>query len=911
MDFGILGPVRALRSGEPISLPPKARAVLGALLLHPGAIVSKHRLMMCVWDEPPASAMANLQSYVSLLRKEDIEVETHERGYRLPLDSARLDLLAFTDSVRRARQSSGDDPAEAIRLFGHAFGLWRGRPAEDVALGAAVVPRVSELEEQAAAARLDWIDLRLRAGHHSDLVGELKTLVEAAPLSERLWLQLMRALNGAGRRAEALETYRRARAALVDELGVEPGPELRRLHAALLDSSLDEPQKRKGPCLLPPDIAGFVGRRREAGLITEALRTTGGAPQIVVVSGPPGVGKSTLAVRVAHDLRARFPDGQLFVRLDGASAAPRDPAALLAELLRPLGVDGAALPPTADERAALYRARLADRAVLVVLDDAGSEAQVQALLPGTARSAVVVTSRGPLPLLAGATPVPLDVLPPADAYALFAQVAGAARVAADAVAAEAIVRACGRLPLALRIAGARLTTRPAWPAAELARRLTGAHLDELRWGRLSIRSPFSMSYAALSEEARRAFRAFGHLGVDGLAAWSIAALLGEPERAVDFAMEELTAAGLVTAGEWDAAGQTRYRMHSLLLRYAAEVAAYPQAAVRRLVTAAVQRIGAADRTWILAEREILAAAVTTAAERGLSAEAAALAAATAPHLVVYGLHDDARLALDAVIDARPDDMTARLHRAEAEVDRRRTTVAEREFRVLLDHFDGRDHVKAGRALAGLATCQFQRGDLESARTEAERAVGLLAGHLEPRLVAWTVLAAAEVYLARYDEGVTTCRTALQAAGEEHPLRRAWILRLLGISHFDTGHPERAIACYRESLAISRAIGWPKGERMALRRLGEATAALGHDDQALRMLAECAEMFARSGDVQGEALTSYVLGQIHHRQGDPELALRHFTACHDRLGPDVDPVWRAKTARRIEALRNGGGPQEMP
>ncbi len=229
---------------------------------------------------------------------------------------------------------------------------------------------------------------------------------------------------------------------------------------------------------------------------------------------------------VSHELRARFPDGQLFARLDGASAAPREPAALLAELLRALGVDGAALPPTAEERAALYRARLADRAVLVVLDDAGEETQVQALLPGTARSAVMVTSRGPLPLLAGATAIPLDVLPPADAYALFAQVAGPARVEGDAAAADTIVAACGRLPLALRIAGARLATRPAWPPAELARRLTEAHLDELRWGRLSIRSPFSMSYAALSEEARRAFTAFGHLGVDGLAAWSVAAAAG-------------------------------------------------------------------------------------------------------------------------------------------------------------------------------------------------------------------------------------------------------------------------------------------------------------------------------------------------------------------------------------------------
>ncbi len=206
--------------------------------------------------------MANLQNYVSLLRKEDIAVETHERGYRLPPEAGRLDLLAFDEAVRRARQSTEDDPAEAIKLFGQAFSMWRGRPAEDVPLGAAVVPRVSQLEEQATAARLDWIDLRLRAGHHGDLVGEIKTLVEAAPLSERLWLQLMRALDGAGRRAEALETYRRARAALVDELGVEPGPELRELHAALLDSAPDVPRRGGRACCrrTSPGSSAAAGR---------------------------------------------------------------------------------------------------------------------------------------------------------------------------------------------------------------------------------------------------------------------------------------------------------------------------------------------------------------------------------------------------------------------------------------------------------------------------------------------------------------------------------------------------------------------------------------------------------------------------------------------------------------------------
>ncbi|MFC5816955.1 AfsR/SARP family transcriptional regulator [Nonomuraea harbinensis] len=926
-------------------LPPKPRAVLTTLLLHPNTVVSKDRLVMSVWDDPPRSAWANLQSYVSLLRRAAIEVETHDQGYRLPLTPARLDLLAFGDAVRQARrQVALGNVDDALPLFEQAFLLWRGRPAEGAALGAALTPRISELEEQATSARLDWIDLRLRSDRHAELVGEVTALVEAAPLSERLWHRLMLALHRAGRRAEALEAYRRARSVLVSELGVEPGQELRDLHAALLD---DAPAQRPpapgrvvpGPasvCLLPPDVADFVGRDREARAMVEALRGTGtrsAAPLIVVVSGPPGVGKSTLAVHVSHRMREHYPDGQLFVRLDGASPAPRDPADLLAELLRALGVDGVMMPAAVEDRAALYRARIADRAVLVLLDDAGGEAQVQPLLPGTSRSAVVVTSRGPLPMLAGATALTLDVPSPADAREFLAEVVGADRVESAAEAAETIVRACGRLPLALRIAGARLVTRPAWPLAELAHRLTDAstRLDELRSGRLSIRRPFAMSYATLSDEARRAFQAFGHLGVDGVAAWSIGALLGEPARVVDHALEELTAAGLLTADEIDGAAQPRYHMHDLLRCFASELSGAESRsdALGRLAAEALARVTAASwelphavappraqipappsaegRAWLLAERAVLVSAIEATAEAGMVSVAADLAYAFSAFGTVRGFHDDTGHVLDAVIrsarrhgDTRTETHT-RLVRADVEIDRRRSHTVEPEFRALLAHFEAvADHHAGGYALVGLASCQFESGELEQALSNASKALSALrsAGDAHGMLAAWMVVAGVAVLQGRYDDIIRTCRRALEIATDDRSkVHRAGFLRGLGIACYETGRVEEAIGHYQASLDLSRELQWPKGVRATLRRLGEAHAALGRFDRAEGMLRESMEMCARAGDAQGEALTAFALGELCRRRGDERGALEYFTSCRARLG-STDGVWRTRTEHEI-------------
>ncbi|WP_218004690.1 AfsR/SARP family transcriptional regulator [Microtetraspora niveoalba] len=946
----------------------KPRAVLSSFLLHPNAVVSRDRLIASVWDDPPRSALANLQTYVAVLRKAAIEVETQGQGYLLTLDPDRLDLLAFDEAVRQARlESARGDLAEAHRLFARALSLWRGRPAEDVPLAGPVTARIAELEERRESARLDWIDVRLRLGLHDELVAELTPLVETAPLSERLWHRLMVALHRAGRRAEALEAYRRARSVLVAELGVEPGQELRNLHAAILNDAPVEPaapaavldasapnaaERRepawRGICLLPADIADFVGRESETRKVIAALRATAGrtdrgsaAPAIAVVSGPPGVGKSTLAVHVAHQLREEFADGQLFVRLGGASPSPRDPADLLAELLRALGVDAAVMPASMEEQAAMYRARIADRAVLVLLDDAGGEAQVRPLVPGTPRSAVIVTSRGPLPTMPGAVALTLDVPPPADARNLLAGVAGTDRVESDPESAEAILRACGRLPLALRIAGARLVTRPAWPLAEFARRLTDtpARLNELHSGQLDVRTTFAMSYATLSPQARQAFRMFGPITADSVAAWTVAALVGASAHDVDHSLEELAAAGLISGSDIDAAAQPRYRMHDLLRSFASELFAAEEsegcreAALRRVAAEARVRVTDAARelplafapppsgvpartppsaeggAWLSAERSLLIAVVVTAARAGLVTVSADLAHALAPFLILRGFHDDAVYLLGEAIEAaaRAGDASAetrlRLVRADAEVDRRRAHTVAVEFRRLLDRCEGAgDRHSAAYALLGVAATM--EDDLRSALAVATRAADrfITLGDTHGLLTAWTEVAAVQLYLGRYDDAVTTSRRALALADGESVVHSARIWRGMGIACYEMGRVEEAVGHYRMSFDLSRELRWNNGERIALRRLAEAEGALGRFDRAARMLADCREMCARAGDALGEAITAYALGEICRWRGDERAALDHFTACYALLSRLNEPVWSARTREQIARSR---------
>ncbi|MER6578851.1 BTAD domain-containing putative transcriptional regulator, partial [Nonomuraea sp. NPDC001023] len=924
MDFAILGTIRVNGPGGRVHLSRKQRAVLAVLLLHPNATVSRERLISAVWDHPPRSALANIQTYVHQLRRSleggGLRVRTEGSGYVCEVPPGSLDLLVFEDTLRLARRErAAGDLAAAERAYAEAVALWRGAPAEDVPLTGAMAPRLLELEERLAVARSEWIDARL-ALRQDDLVAELRALIAAHPLRERLWEQLVIALHRGGRRDEALEAFREARELLVAELGLEPGPELRRLHAALLagDPDLDRRPGTTGAadqwpaaavplqalCQLPADTADFVGREPEIAELLPLLRARPDrlSPPIAILSGLPGIGKTTLAVHLAHLLRADYPDGQLFVRLGQDARGPRDPGELLDVLLRSLGLDGAMIPASAEERAGLLRQRLADRAVLVVLDDAVDEAQLRHLLPGTPRGAVLVTSRSPLPALEGAVRLPLDLPGERDARLLLERVAGRDRIGAAPDAAEEILRSCGRLPLALRVAGARLAIRPVWPVRELATRLAGHDLDELVVGGLDVRATFEPGYAALPEWARHAFRLLGLAGLDSVAEWTTAALLGLPAREADAVLETLVARGMLTSTEIDAAGQPRYRLHDLLRVYAREraeaeePAGQRRAALTRLALESLRRTRAAARglpiplsppyergqpgpdasagpasgtasgtAWLSAERRTLVLAVTTAAELGQVATAAELAHHLTGYLTMERFLADAERVQHAVIAAATaagDERTAlrsRLLLVNMDIERGRFPAADAACGELLAAFERvGDRHGAAYALISRAADRHGSGRLEEALSDAYAAIELLAAHDDAAglAYAWTWPIWIHIERGEYDQAVKIARARLAETGEEDHGTRGNLLRALGTACYQAGETAEAVACYRESLLTAQALGDRVETSKVLRRLGEALGALGRFEEAAETLAASLRLFVECGVVLGEALCGH-------------------------------------------------------
>jgi DNA-binding SARP family transcriptional activator len=494
LTIRVLGPLEVTAGGRLVPLGgPKPRLLLAALALQPNVVVSTDVLVEVLWpDSAPRSAAANIRTYVHSLRRRFAEIDpdlgerisSRASGYLLTASPDELDHLAFTASAGEAQEALARGEAEsALKVLDRADALWRGEVLEglphDHSWGATVA-RLAELrlsvQEQRLRARIDL-------GRCGEAVAELRGLVTEHPLREELWGQLIVALRAAGRTADAVEAYESAERVLRDELGAEPGARLRELRATLVASEsrpAARPADVAGVCQLPLDLPDFTGRddviREVVTLMRE--RADSGTPAVIVLSGAPGVGKSAVAVRVAHAVREDFPDGQLHVDLAGTSSSPRAPMGVLAELLHALGIPDAGLPRELAERAALLRSRLAGRRMCVVLDDAGSAAQVRPLLPGAGACAVLVTSRLRLPGLAGAKPVDVDLLPEAEGARLLEGIVGAERVAAEPESAAAILRQCGHLPLAIRVAGAKLTHRPGWTLRLLADRLRDEHRRE-------------------------------------------------------------------------------------------------------------------------------------------------------------------------------------------------------------------------------------------------------------------------------------------------------------------------------------------------------------------------------------------------------------------------------------------------
>ena len=655
MRFRLLGPVE-VRAGEDwrgIGAP-KWRSVLAALLIHPGQIVSADTLIGELWrDEPPARAANLVSIYVLRLRRlmDDPDghlLVTRAPGYLLRVAGDDTDALLFEAMVRDGRRAfAAGDPEGAASRLTEALGLWYGRPLADVP----PTPLVEAEAERLGELRLGADELRITAelalGGHDQAVAELRRLLADHPLREGLWLLLMRALDGAGRHAEALEAYGQARDAISGQLGVDPGAELRQLHADLLAKDTAPagavfvpggttprrpprswggcpppdpagPARERptapasGPAQLPADIADFTGRDEQVKRLSDLLSGTGasgdpGAVRIAVVAGAGGLGKTSLAVHAAHRVRRRFPDGQLYVDLLGATAAPLLPGDVLARFLRDLGVDGRDIPVDEDERAARYRTTLARRRMLVVLDNARDAAQVRPLLPGSASCAVLVTTRSRMPDLASTKLVDLNVLDDDEALKLFVKVVGEERAAAEPEATAELLDACAGLPLAIRICAARLVTRSGWTIRAMAGRLTDEHrrLDEMRAGDLAVRASFEVSFTSLPPSTDKqgidpalAFRLLGLWQGPSISAAAAAALFGVPEYSAEDALEVLVDTHLLESVATD-----RYRFHDLLRVYAAERAADDLLAAER--DAAVTRL----LTWYMRTADAAATAV--------------------------------------------------------------------------------------------------------------------------------------------------------------------------------------------------------------------------------------------------------------------------------------------------------------
>jgi DNA-binding SARP family transcriptional activator/tetratricopeptide (TPR) repeat protein len=602
--FRVLGAVEIERDDGLVVVPGRRRerCLLAVLLLEPGRIVAGDRLCELLWEgNPPEQARRILQSHAARLRADlaraadgagDAKLVSAGNGYQLRVDPEAVDAHRFRAILGRAATTT--EPARREELLRDALTLWRGPALHNAADGWLRERICAELEELRLRAIEDSIDAGLALGRHRELIADLSRLTAAHPFRERLVELQMTALYRAARTAEALDLYARTRARLADELGLEPGPTLAALHAAILRGvvpaapappveapvppvATSPPAAAIRPAQLPSSVVAFTGRTAYLRQLDRLLPDGSGQPTggvvISAITGAGGVGKTALAVHWAHRVRDRFPDGQLYVNLHGYSPNPPVRAIdALTQFLLALGVAAPRIPAELGPAASMYRSLLADRRVLVVLDNARGPDQIRALLPGTPGCLVLVTSRDRLSGLVardGAERISLDVLTTPEAHDLLTLVLGPGRVATEPEAAAALAATCANLPLALRIAAANLLDRPGRRIADQVADLrSGDRLSTLEVDgdpEAAVRAVFDVSYAALPPDTRRLFRLFGLLPGPDATVEAAAALFGTSPLRVAPLLDRLTGGHLLTE-------QTpgRFTFHDLLRTYAAE-----------------------------------------------------------------------------------------------------------------------------------------------------------------------------------------------------------------------------------------------------------------------------------------------------------------------------------------------------
>ncbi|MGP3967328.1 BTAD domain-containing putative transcriptional regulator [Streptomyces sp. 6N223] len=879
----VLGPVRAWLGDELLpSGTPQLRAMLAALALRRGRTATAHELVDVLWgEESPEHAVPTLRTYATRLRKmfgpRAGALVSEAGGYALRLGQG--DEIDAHEAERLAaeaeKSAAAGDLTRAYELYGTALDLWDG----DEALAGIPGPGAQLHRERLGELRLTLIEQRLdvglQTGLHSELVSELTGLTTAYPLREGLRELLMLALYRCGRQAEALAVYADARRILIDELGIEPGAALSDLQQKILnaDDSLNHTGQAPSasapppvrPAQLPATVPDFTGRSSFVAELGAELASAGGRVMVVsAVAGIGGVGKTTLAVQVAHAARDQFPDGQLYVDLQGAGPTPTEPEAVLGSFLRSLGTPDSAIPEGVDDRAALYRSLLDGRRILILLDNARDAAQVRHLLPGTADCATLITSRHRMVDLAGAHLVDLDVMSPEEALTLFTKIVGEERVSAEREAAMDVVGACGFLPLAIRIAASRLAARRTWTVATLAQKLGDERhrLDELQAGDQAVKATFELGYSQLRSEQARAFRLLGLTDGPDISLQAAAALLDRSAATTEQLLESLVDASLL-----ESAAPGRYRFHDLVRLFAkacAERDELPpserEAALSRLLdfylatTAAVyalQRPG--DR---------LIDHLQPTAQRGLTFDS--------PTTAVDWLFTEA------------DSLLSCVQQSTHAAGRRRAA----------------DLLLLGGDLAesGVFSLQYERACktlFEAAHTTEDT---LAEGRVR------VALAQAEHMADRLDSSDEHGRRAmLLGVAADDPIARARGANNSGIIALYQNRHEDADAHLTRALQEYRADADRPGEAGALGALSRLNLQLGRTDKAVQLAQEGVTILRRMGSRLRLANGQYTLGIALAEDGQHAAALDEFTAALKNFRSNRQRVWEGLTLFRLAEM----------
>ena len=926
MDFLVLGPLVVRARDEPVRLGPRRRerCLLGLLLLEPGQVVGVDRLVDLLWDgDPPARAEAMLRSHVSRLRGpistlSDVRLRRDGAGYLLEVAPEQVDACRFTALVQTATRVTGPDRRALI--LREALGLWRGDLLADVASDRLRDRVGAELAESRLGAAESLFEAELACGRHDHAVPALTDLVAAHPYRERLLSLLMLALYRSGRQSDALEVYRRAHARLADDLGTAPGPGLRRLHAAVLrrDPGIDPPTTAGGaavlasgvvPAQFPAPPRHFFGREGDLAVLDAA----GAGTAVVTVEGTAGVGKTALVLRWAAAARNQFTDGQLFVNLRGFSAeAPLPPADVLAQLLQALGVAAAEVPADTGAAAAKFRAAVAGRRMLILLDNAAGAEQVRPLLPAGPRCVVVVTSRSrltDLPTTGEVCRITLGPLPPADAIGLLRAFLGIERIGRGPGAATALSRACGYLPLALRIAAANLADDPGRSIASYLREAAATGLAA--WSveddpHAAVRLAFDLSYAKLAPPAARMFRLSSLVPGPTVPVAAAAALTGETVDEARSLVRVLADAHLLEAHQ-----PGRYAMHDLIALHARErlaadePAAHREAALARLFgwylgafhaahallaphrrtvpvvppdppgPAAFPATRDAALAFLDVERPGLVALIRSAVAAGLDEPAWQLAYLLGPFFQLRGDGPDSleiyRTGLGAAQRVGGLAARAALHNsagiAYATANRLPEADEHLSRAVALFRAGGHADAEAG-ALINLGRLQFEQHRLPESRAAYERAVRLRENNGDTR---------------RLGAVLNNLGGTLAAMGETGPAER----------------------CLRRALAMHRRHGDRAGEGNTLDSIGALQLETGAVEEALASLHAALDILRAVGYREAEGLTLANLGRAYLRRGDVAAAIGYLRQAADHYGGTNDWHRAEQIRRELRSLAASG------